>query len=45
MSSITTGLTQEMSVFYDKVFLDRAKLMLTYDVGADVKQLPANEGR
>lgn len=45
MASTTTGLTAEMSTYYDKVFLERAKAMLTYDVGADVKRLPLNEGK
>lgn len=34
-----------MSIFYDKVFLDRAKLMLVYDVGAQVKPVPLNSGK
>ena len=34
-----------MSTFYDKVFLDRAELALTYDVGAQVKTLPTNSGK
>jgi len=34
-----------MSTFYDKVFLDRAELALTYDVGAQVKSLPKNSGK
>lgn len=33
-----------MSVFYDRVFLDRAKLMLSYDFGAQRKTIPANSG-
>lgn len=45
MSSTTTGLTTLMSIFYDKVFLDRAKLMLVYDVGAQVKPVPGNSGK
>lgn len=45
MSSITTTLTQHMSIYYDKVFLDRAKAMLVYDVGATVKNLPRNSGK
>lgn len=34
-----------MSIYYDKRFLDRAKLMLKYDIGAVVKPLPANSGK
>lgn len=45
MSSTTTGLTTLMSTFYDKVFLDRAELALTYDVGAQKKNLPTNSGK
>lgn len=45
MSSTTTGLTNLMSIYYDKVFLDRAKLMLVYDVGAQIKPVPMNSGK
>lgn len=34
-----------MSTYYDKVFLERAELALTYDVGAQVKNLPTNSGK
>jgi N4-gp56 family major capsid protein len=34
-----------MSTYYDKVFLDRAELSMTYDVGAQVKTVPANSGK
>jgi len=33
-----------MSPFYDKVFLERAKLALVMDYGAQVKRLPRNAG-
>lgn len=33
-----------MSIFYDKVFLDRAKLMLSHDFGAQRKSIPGNAG-
>lgn len=33
-----------MSVYYDKVFLERAKLMLVHEVGAQIKRLPRNSG-
>lgn len=45
MSSTTTTLTGLMSTFYDKKFLERAKEMQTYDVGAQVRSLPSNEGK
>ena len=45
MSSIATTLTTLMSTYYDKVFLERAELALTYDVGAQSKNLPLNSGK
>lgn len=45
MSSTTTSLSETMSVYYDKRFLERAEEMMTYDVGAQTKRLPANEGK
>lgn len=45
MSSITTGLTQEMSTYYDKRFLERAQEMVRYDAGASKKSLQRNEGK
>ena len=33
-----------MSIFYDKVFLERAKLTLVYDIGAQVKKIKRNMG-
>ncbi|MCA9358254.1 N4-gp56 family major capsid protein [Candidatus Kaiserbacteria bacterium] len=45
MSSTTTGLAEHMSIYYDKRFLERAKLMLKYDIGAVVKPLPQNSGK
>lgn len=45
MATTTTGLSEHMSIYYDKRFLDRAKLMLRYDVGAVVKPLPQNSGK
>jgi N4-gp56 family major capsid protein len=44
MSSTTGGLTNLMSTFYDKKFLERAKLSLVMDFGAQVKRLPRNAG-
>jgi N4-gp56 family major capsid protein len=43
--NLTTGLTTHMSTYYDKVFLERAELMLVYSVGAQVKQLGRNMGK
>jgi N4-gp56 family major capsid protein len=33
-----------MNIYYDRVFLDRAKLMLSHDFGAQRKTIPANMG-
>lgn len=33
-----------MNIYYDRVFLDRAKLMLSYDFGAQRKTIPGNMG-
>lgn len=38
------GLTTNMSIFYDKVFLERALLELRHDFGATVKNVPLNAG-
>jgi len=43
-NNLTTGLTDHMSTFYDKVFLERAKCMLVHDVGADIKRIARNMG-
>jgi N4-gp56 family major capsid protein len=43
--STTTTLSQQMSIFYDKVFLERALLALRYDFGATKKTLPLNSGK
>lgn len=34
-----------MSTYYDKVFLERAEAALTYDVGAQAKNVPLNSGK
>jgi N4-gp56 family major capsid protein len=34
-----------MQIFYDRVFLERAKLELRYDFGADTKNVPMNSGK
>lgn len=41
----TTGLTQLMSIYYDKVFLDRAELDIKFDYGAQKKTMPMNSGK
>lgn len=33
-----------MNIFYDRVFLDRAKIMLSHDFGAQRKSIPGNMG-
>lgn len=45
MASTTSTLSEHMSIYYDKRFLERAKLMLRYNVGAQVKPLPRNSGK
>jgi len=45
MASTTTGLSNLMSTFYDKVFLERAKNELRYDFGATVKKAALNQGK
>lgn len=45
MSSTTGALSNIMNIFYDKVFLDRAKLMLSHDFGAQRKTIPGNMGK
>ena len=39
------GLTNTMQIFYDRVFLERAKFELRHDFGADVKNIPMNSGK
>jgi len=39
------GLTAPMQIFYDKVFLERAKIELRHDFGAQVKDIPMNSGK
>lgn len=41
----TTGLSNVMNIFYDRVFLDRAKMMLSHDFGAQRKTIPGNMGK
>lgn len=46
-NSITTqtNLSGVMQIFYDKVFLERAKANMVYDYAADKKALPMNSGK
>lgn len=44
MASAAATLITPVQVFYDKVFLDRAKIELRHDFGAQVKALPMNSG-
>ena len=39
------GLTPPMQIWYDRVFLERAKIELRHDFGADVKNIPMNSGK
>jgi N4-gp56 family major capsid protein len=39
------GLTNTMQIFYDRVFLDRAKIELRHDFGAQKKNVPMNSGK
>lgn len=39
------GLTAPMQIFYDRVFLDRAKIELLHDFGAQVRSIPMNSGK
>lgn len=44
MTSTASGLSNVLSIYYDKQFLDRAKLMLVHDFGAQKKTIPGNSG-
>lgn len=44
-AQVTTGLTQEMSTYYEKVFLARAEYEFIYNQGAQMRTQPANEGK
>lgn len=44
-NNTTTTLSDHMSVYYDKVFLERAKAVLVYAVGAQVKKIARNSGK
>lgn len=45
MVSTTTGLSNVMQTYYDKVFLDRAEAELVHDFGAQVKAHKPNMGK
>lgn len=45
MASTTSGLSNTMSIFYDKVFLERAEEVQVYKKVCDVKPLPTNSGK
>ncbi len=42
--STSTGLISPAQVYYDKTFLDRAKIELRHDFGAQVRNVPMNSG-
>lgn len=41
----TSTLTQEMSTYYERVFLDRAEYEYIFNQGAQMRTQPANEGK
>lgn len=41
----TSGLSQEMSTYYEKVFLARAEYEYIFSQGAQMRTMPANEGK
>jgi len=45
MASLTTTLTNLMQIYYDRVFLERAKAELVHDVGAQRKTVPMYSGK
>lgn len=44
-SNVSSSLTQEVKIYYDKVFLDRAEYELVLKEGSQSRTHPANEGR
>ena len=44
-ANTTSSLSNTMSVFYDKVFLERYKALLRFGIGAYKKKIPANSGK
>ena len=39
------GLTAPMQIYYDRLFLERAKYELRHDFGAQVRNVPMNSGK
>jgi N4-gp56 family major capsid protein len=44
-AQVTTGLTQEMSTYYEKVFLARAEYEFVHKEGGQMRSQPKNEGK
>lgn len=44
-AQVTTGLTQEMSTYYEGTFLDRAEYEYIFNEGGQMRSMPANEGK
>jgi N4-gp56 family major capsid protein len=44
-AQVTTGLTQEMSVYYEGTFLDRAEYEYIFNEAGQMRSMPANEGK
>lgn len=44
-AQLTTGLTQEMSIYYEKTFLARAEYEYIFNQGAQMRSQPANDGK
>lgn len=44
-AQVTTGLTQEMSIYYEGTFLDRAEYEYVFNEGGQMRSMPANEGK
>lgn len=44
-AQVTTGLTQEMSTYYEKVFLARAEYEYIHKEGGQMRSQPTNEGK
>jgi len=41
----TSSLSNTMSIFYDKKFLERLKALLRFGIGATIRNIPANAGK
>ena len=42
---VTTGLTQTMSTYFSKVFLEKSRLLIRHDAFAQKRGVPANQGK